>query len=251
MRPYLVFPLLAATLGAADTSRASLPLGAGTTGVWHISRALADVPSDASSPKLISAPQSSQRKDSTAGAVSVSFEINEKGLPIDIQVDKSSDKELDDEVIAMIREWRFEAALRGGVSLASRAYIDLSVIDLSVIDLSVIDLSVIDLSIIDLSVGDPPPVAAGTALSHSRKYYISGMVNKTGEVDLVAPTRISEALANAGGFKDFAKTTKISIIREVPGGKPLIFKYNHKEVSHGEELEQNIYLEPGDRIYVD
>jgi TonB family protein len=236
MRPYLVFPLLAATLGAADTSRASLPLGAGTTGVWHISRALADVPSDASSPKLISAPQSSQRKDSTAGAVSVSFEINEKGLPIDIQVDKSSDKELDDEVIAMIREWRFEAALRGGVSLASRAYIDLSVIDLSVID---------------LSVGDPPPVAAGTALSHSRKYYISGMVNKTGEVDLVAPTRISEALANAGGFKDFAKTTKISIIREVPGGKPLIFKYNHKEVSHGKELEQNIYLEPGDRIYVD
>jgi TonB family protein len=231
MRPYLVFPLLAATLGAADTSRASLPLGAGTTGVWHISRALADVPSDASSPKLISAPQSSQRKDSTAGAVSVSFEINEKGLPIDIQVDKSSDKELDDEVIAMIREWRFEAALRGGESLASRAYIDLSVID--------------------LSVGDPPPVAAGTALSHSRKYYISGMVNKTGEVDLVAPTRISEALANAGGFKDFAKTTKISIIREVPGGKPLIFKYNHKEVSHGEELEQNIYLEHGDRIYVD
>jgi TonB family protein len=226
MRPYLVFPLLAATLGAADTSRASLPLGAGTTGVWHISRALADVPGDASSPRLVSAPQASQRKDATAGSVSVSFQINEKGLPIDIQIDKSSDKELDDEVIAMIREWRFEAALRRGVSLASRAYIDVSIVD-------------------------PPPVAVGIAQSYSRKYYISGMVNKTGEVDLAAPTRISEALANAGGFKDFAKTTKIRIIREVPGGKPLIFKYNHKEVSHGEELEQNIYLEPGDRIYVD
>jgi TonB family protein len=226
MRPYLVFPLLAATLGAADTSRASLPLGAGTTGVWHISRALADVPSDASSPRLISAPQSSQRKESTAGSVSVSFQINEKGLPINIQIDKSSDKELDDEVIAMIREWRFEAALRGAVSLASRAYID-------------------------LSIGDPPPVTAGIAQSHSRKYYVSGMLNKTGEVDLVAPTRISEALADAGGFKDFAKTTKIRIIREVPGGKPLIFKYNDKEVRHGKELEQNIYLEPGDRIYVD
>ncbi len=129
MRLYLVFPLLAATLGAADTSRVSLPLGAGTTGVWHISRALADVPSDASSPKLISAPQSSQRKDFTAGSVSVSFQVNEKGLPIDIQIDKSSDKELDDEVIAMIREWRFEAALRGDVALASRAYIDLSIGD--------------------------------------------------------------------------------------------------------------------------
>ena len=130
MRLYLVFPLLAATLGAADTPRVSLPLGAGTTGAWHISRALADVLSEASSPKLISAPQSSYPKDFTAGSVSVSFEINEKGLPINIQIEKSSDKELDDEVIAMIREWRFEAALRGDVALASRAYIDLSIGDL-------------------------------------------------------------------------------------------------------------------------
>src|SRR6202044_3289162 len=126
MRLYLVFPLLAVTLGAADAPRVSLPLGAGTTGIWHISRALADVPSDASSPKLISAPQSSQPKDFMAASVSVSFEINEKGLPVNVQIDKSSDKELDDEVIAMIREWRFEAALRGDVALASRAYIDLS-----------------------------------------------------------------------------------------------------------------------------
>lgn len=127
---YLVFPLLAATLGAADTPRVSLPLGAGTTGFFHISRAFADVPSDASIPRLISAPQSSQPRDFRAGSVSVSFEINEKGLPINIQIDKSSDKELDDEVIAMIREWRFEAALRGDVALASRAYVDLSFGDL-------------------------------------------------------------------------------------------------------------------------
>jgi polysaccharide export outer membrane protein len=97
-----------------------------------------------------------------------------------------------------------------------------------------------------------PSVTVGVAASHSRKFYISGQVNHTGEFDLVVPTRISEALANAGGFKDFAKFTKIRIIREVPGKKdPLIFKYNDKEVSHGKKLEQNIYLEPGDRIYVD
>jgi polysaccharide biosynthesis/export protein len=96
-----------------------------------------------------------------------------------------------------------------------------------------------------------PSVTVGVAASHSRKYYISGQVNHTGEFDLVVPTRISEALANASGFKDFAKTKKIRVIREVPGGKPLIFKYNDYEVSHGKRLEQNIYLEPGDRIYVD
>ena len=36
--------------------------------------------------------------------VSVRFDIDEKGLPINIQVDRSSGKELEDEVIALIRE---------------------------------------------------------------------------------------------------------------------------------------------------
>lgn len=96
-----------------------------------------------------------------------------------------------------------------------------------------------------------PSVTVGIFASHSRKYYISGEVNKPGPFDLVVPTRVSEALANAGGFKEFAKTTKIRIIREVPGKEPLKFLYNDKEVSHGKKLEQNIYLEPGDRIYID
>jgi polysaccharide biosynthesis/export protein len=96
-----------------------------------------------------------------------------------------------------------------------------------------------------------PSVTVGVAASHSRKYYISGEVNKTGEVDLVVPTRVSEALANAAGFKDFAKKTKIRIIREHPDGTVEKFKYNDKEVSQGKNLKQNIFLEPGDRIYVD
>jgi len=63
--------------------------------------------------------------------------------------------------------------------------------------------------------------------------------------------RVSEALANAGGFREFAKKTSIRIIRIMPDGKPKTFKYNDNEVSHGKKLEQNIFLEPGDHIYVD
>jgi polysaccharide export outer membrane protein len=96
-----------------------------------------------------------------------------------------------------------------------------------------------------------PSVTVGIAASHSRKYYIYGEVNHSGPFDLVVPTRVSEALANAGGFKEWAKITKIRVIREVPGGKPMVFHYNDKDVSHGKKLEQNIFLEPGDRIYVD
>jgi hypothetical protein len=59
----------------------------------------------------------------------VSFEITEKGIPVNVQVDKSSDKELHDEVIAMILEWRFKAALRGNVPVPSQAYMDLSLGD--------------------------------------------------------------------------------------------------------------------------
>jgi polysaccharide biosynthesis/export protein len=96
-----------------------------------------------------------------------------------------------------------------------------------------------------------PSVTVGVAASHSRKYYVSGEVNHPGAFDLVVPTRVSEALVNAAGFKDFAKKNSIRIIRDVPGGKPLSFKYNDKEVSHGRKPEQNIFLEPGDHIYVD
>jgi TonB family protein len=126
----IVFPLLFVAVQAADTIRVTLPLATETTGVWHISKASADVPRNAVSPTLISAPQRAHRKDTPAvGLFSVSFQITEKGIPVNIQVEKSSNKELDDEVIAMIREWRFAAALRGDVPVASQAYIDLSLGD--------------------------------------------------------------------------------------------------------------------------
>jgi len=96
-----------------------------------------------------------------------------------------------------------------------------------------------------------PSVTVGVFQVRSRKYYISGEVNKPGEQYLVVPTRVSEALANAGGFRDFAKRTSIRIIRMTPGGESKQFKYNDKDVSHGKKLEQNIFLEPGDHIYVD
>lgn len=80
---------------------------------------------------------------------------------------------------------------------------------------------------------------------HSKKIFISGEVNHPGSVDLVVPTRVSEALS--GGFRDFAKRTKVRIIHR--DGTTSI--YNDKEVSRGKHLEQDIFLKPGDHIYVD
>ena len=54
-----------------------------------------------------------------------------------------------------------------------------------------------------------------------------------------------DALASAGGFKDFANTKKIEIHR---GTKKFLF--NYKDVSKGKNLEEDIELENGDRIIV-
>jgi len=47
----------------------------------------------------------------------------------------------------------------------------------------------------------------------SKKYFILGEVNKPGAFPLVVPTNVLEALVNAGGFRDFANTSKILILR--------------------------------------
>jgi polysaccharide export outer membrane protein len=79
----------------------------------------------------------------------------------------------------------------------------------------------------------------------SKKYFILGEVNRPGSFPLVVPTNVLEALVNAGGFRDFAKKTKILILR---GDQQ--FRFNYNEVTRGKKPEQNIFVEAGDKIIV-
>jgi polysaccharide export outer membrane protein len=79
----------------------------------------------------------------------------------------------------------------------------------------------------------------------SKKYYIDGEVLKPGTYLLVTPTTVLEALSNCGGFRDFANSKKIRILR-----KGNILHFNYKDVSKGKNLEQNILVEPGDHIII-
>ncbi len=90
-----------------------------------------------------------------------------------------------------------------------------------------------------------PNVTVSVGAVHSRKYYIQGEVNRSVAYDLAVPTTILEGLVNAGGFRDFAKRSKIRILR---GSKEL--KFNYDQVIHAKHLEQNVMLEPGDQIIV-
>ena len=90
-----------------------------------------------------------------------------------------------------------------------------------------------------------PEVTVGVEKVNSKKYFIQGEVNKPGSYPLVIDTTVLEALVNAGGFRDFANTKKIIILR---GSERM--KFNYHEVTHGKKMDQNILLKPGDQIIV-
>ena len=90
-----------------------------------------------------------------------------------------------------------------------------------------------------------PEVTVGVERVNSKKYYIQGEINRPGAYPLVVPTTVLEALVNAGGFREFANTKKIIILR---GTERL--KFNYHEVTKGKKMEQNIVLQNGDQILV-
>ncbi len=90
-----------------------------------------------------------------------------------------------------------------------------------------------------------PQVLVSVLSVNSKKYFITGEVNRPGSFPLVVPTHVLEALSNAGGFRDFANQKKIFILRK--GQK---IKFNYKDVIQGKNMEQNILIENGDYIIV-
>ena len=91
-----------------------------------------------------------------------------------------------------------------------------------------------------------PEVAVVVTQVNSRKYYIQGEVSHPGAYPLVVPTTVLEALPNAGGFREFANTKKIIILRN---GKERL-QFNYRDVIKGKHTEQNVVLQPGDQIIV-
>jgi polysaccharide export outer membrane protein len=90
-----------------------------------------------------------------------------------------------------------------------------------------------------------PDVSVSLQTVNSKKFFITGEVNRAGDYSLATPTRVFDALSNAGGFRDFANKKKIIIIR---GAERI--KFNYQDILKGKSLEQNIYLENGDTIVV-
>lgn len=94
-----------------------------------------------------------------------------------------------------------------------------------------------------------PNVSVIVKQINSRKVFVTGQVAKPGPYPLTAPTTVLQMLALAGGPTDFAKKTKIAVMR-TENGETKSLKFNYKDVIQGKKLEQNILLQPGDTVVV-
>lgn len=84
----------------------------------------------------------------------------------------------------------------------------------------------------------------------SKKFNILGRVMKPGVYALSTSTTVLDAIAQAGGFQDFAKQKDIYILRGNPSGGESRLQFNYKDVIKGKNRDQNIKLMPNDTIIV-
>ena len=77
--------------------------------------------------------------------------------------------------------------------------------------------------------------------------YVMGEVTTPGSVPLNGPMTVLQALAMAGGFRDFANTKDIRVLRRTPRGIQTI-AFNYKVAVKGDG--NPVMLQPGDTVIV-
>jgi polysaccharide export outer membrane protein len=84
----------------------------------------------------------------------------------------------------------------------------------------------------------------------SHKFSIVGEVQKPGTYPLTGPSTVLEGIAQAGGFREWAKIKDIIILRTSPTGTREKLHFNYKSVIKGDSSRQNVQLQTGDTIVV-
>lgn len=93
---------------------------------------------------------------------------------------------------------------------------------------------------------ESPSVNVVVSQSTSARFFVLGEVARAGAFPLEGPTTLLQALALAGGLKEYAKRDSIVIIRE----SQEVLSVNYDRISEGKDVSQNVPLLPGDTIVV-
>jgi polysaccharide biosynthesis/export protein len=95
-----------------------------------------------------------------------------------------------------------------------------------------------------------PEVTVMVQEIHSQKFNILGEVVKPGSYSLEMASTVLDAIAAAGGFRDFANQKGVYVLRPNPDGGQSRIPFNYKKVIKGKNPQQNISLQPRDTIVV-
>ena len=95
-----------------------------------------------------------------------------------------------------------------------------------------------------------PEVTVIVQQINSQKFNILGMVAKPGSYPLTNSATVLDAIALAGGFRDFAKKKAIYVLRQNADGTQTKMPFNYKDVIKGQNLTQNVKLQARDTIVV-
>jgi polysaccharide export outer membrane protein len=95
-----------------------------------------------------------------------------------------------------------------------------------------------------------PDVTVIVQDNKSQRINILGMVVRPGSYQLTGSATVLDAIAMAGGFKDFAKQKSIYVLRTDASGAEKRMPFNYKDVIKGKNTQQNIRLEPRDTVVV-
>jgi polysaccharide export outer membrane protein len=97
-------------------------------------------------------------------------------------------------------------------------------------------------------VEDPNPTVIVKEIK-SRRVFITGQVEKPGPYLLQGQTSVLQLIAIAGGLKEFADGSNITVMRKGSDGMTVL-PFNYRDVLKRRNLRQNIDLKPGDTVVV-
>ena len=95
-----------------------------------------------------------------------------------------------------------------------------------------------------------PEVSVIVTDIRSFRVSVMGEVQRPGVLLLKSSTTVLEAIAMAGGFRDFASPSKIVVVRKDAAGQTQKIPFNYNKAIRNGEVEDNILLKTGDVIVV-
>jgi polysaccharide export outer membrane protein len=95
-----------------------------------------------------------------------------------------------------------------------------------------------------------PDVTVMVQEMKSQKINVLGQVVKPGSYPLTSTMTVLDAIAIAGGFRDFAKQKHVYVLRQQADGTQARLPFNYKDVIKGKNPNQNVKLQSRDTVVI-